>query len=462
LSYEVLDLIPFIPFPTGIATPSARDDFLSRHCEGQRPEAISECGSLRSYIEYDIVLIMEGRINPVASGTVTSPQGFRAGATYAGIKKSADGVLDLGILFSRVPCVATALFTNNKVKAAPLVLSQQRIQSGRAIGVVVNSGCANASTGEPGLVDAAEMAELAAESIEVSPEDVLVASTGVIGKRLPMELIREGMGRIVFSEEGGHELEKAMMTTDTVPKEIAVAVQVGGSKFTIGGVAKGSGMIHPDLATMLCFLTTDAAVDIDFLRSALRRAVTVSLNMVSIDGDTSTNDMVLIMANGLAGNETISSDSSLTDIFQQALNRVCIYLAKEIARDGEGASKLIEVTVKGAVNLDEARQAARTVVSSYLVKSAVHGNDPNWGRVMAAAGRSGVEMVESKVGLYIGDICLVKGGCPLPFNREELVGILRSDEVLIDLQLNLGNGDATAWGCDLSEEYVTINSQYTT
>ena len=424
--------------------------------------AISECGSLRSYIEYDIVLLMKTKINPVASGTVTSPQGFRAGATYAGMKKSADGVLDLGILFSRAPCIAAALFTRNKVKAAPVVLSQQHIQSGRARGVVVNSGCANASTGETGLADAAEMAELAAESIGVSPEDVLVASTGVIGERLPMELIREGMGHIVFSEEGGHELEKAMMTTDTVPKEIAVAVQVDDSKFTIGGVAKGSGMIHPDLATMLCFLTTDAAVGIDFLRSALRRAADVSFNMVSIDGDTSTNDMVLMMANGLAGNETISSDSSLAGIFQQALNQVCIYLSKEIARDGEGANKLIKVTVKGAVNLDDARQAARTVVSSYLVKAAVHGNDPNWGRVMAAAGRSGVEMVESKVDLYIGDICLVKGGCPLPFNREELVGILRSDEVLIGLQLNLGNGSATAWGCDLSEEYVTINSQYTT
>ncbi|MBA7651067.1 Arginine biosynthesis bifunctional protein ArgJ [subsurface metagenome] len=254
----------------------------------------------------------------------------------------------------------------------------------------------------------------------------------------------------------------AIMTTDTIPKETAVAARVDGSEFIIGGVAKGSGMIHPDLATFLCFLTTDAAVDIDFLKSALRKAADISFNMVSIDGDTSTNDMVLIMANGLAGNEPILSGSRQADIFQQALDQVCLYLAKSIARDGEGASKLIEVTVKGAVNLDEARLAARTVVNSPLVKAAVHGNDPNWGRIVAAVGRSGVEVVESKIDLYIGGIWLVKDGCPLPFNREEVVNVLRNVEVSIGLQLNLGSGDATAWGCDLSEEYVTINSQYTT
>jgi len=403
---------------------------------------------------------MEAKIEFIPEGTVTSPKGFQAGATCAGIKKEAKHGLDLGILFSGAPCVATALFTTNKVKAAPIVLCQERLQGGRAVAVVVNSGCANAFTGKQGLRDAAEMAGLAAEKIGVSPEDVLVASTGVIGEELPMKLIRTGIGQIVPSTEGGHSLVEAMMTTDTVPKE--VAARVVGSEFTIGGITKGSGMIHPDLATMLCFLTTDAAIDLDFLKLALRKAVDISFNMVSIDGDTSTNDMVLVMANGLAGNRPIARDSRQAGVFQQALDQVCLYLAKSIARDGEGASKLIEVTVSGAPTVAEARLAARTIVSSPLVKTAVYGNDPNWGRIVAAVGRSGVEVVESKVDLYIGDICVVKEGTPLPFDKRSVVEVLRGSEVSIDLNLNLGMASATAWGCDMSEEYVTINSQYTT
>jgi len=252
------------------------------------------------------------------------------------------------------------------------------------------------------------------------------------------------------------------MTTDTVPKETAVSVSSGESQFTIGGVTKGSGMIHPNLATMLCFLTTDAAVDIDFLKLALRRAADISFNMVSVDGDTSPNDTVLIMANGLAGNEPISPGSQLAGAFQQALDQVCIYLAKCIARDGEGASRLVGVTVSGAPSVAEARLAARTVVSSPLVKAAVHGGDPNWGRIVAAVGRSGVEVVESKIDLYIGQVCLVEGGRPLPFDEQSVVRVLKQSEVPIALHLNLGTSTATAWGCDLSEEYVTINSEYTT
>ena len=403
---------------------------------------------------------MEAKIEFIASGSVTSAQGFHAGATGAGIKKK--DALDLGILFSEAPCVATALFTTNKIKAAPVVLCQQRLQSGRAVAVVVNSGCANACTGEQGLRDAAAMAELAAGGIGVSSEEVLVASTGVIGLPLPMALIRAGIDQIVLSGDGGHELARAMMTTDTLPKEAAVAVSVDDSEFIIGGVAKGSGMIHPNLATLLCLLTTDATVDIGFLKLALRKAVDVSFNMVSIDGDTSPNDMVLIMANGLAGNETILQDGNQASAFQQALDQVCIYLAKRIAGDGEGASKLIEVTVSGAPSIAEARLAARTVVSSPLVKAAIHGSDPNWGRIMAAVGRSGVEVVESKIDLYIGNICLTRAGHRLPFDKEGVVSVLRSPEVPIGLQLNLGTATATAWGCDLSEEYVTINSQYMT
>lgn len=405
---------------------------------------------------------METKIEFIASGNVTSPRGFHAGATYAGIKRKASDVLDLGILFSEASCVATALFTTNRIKAAPVVLSQQCLQSGRALAVVVNSGCANAFTGEQGLADAAEMAELTAKNIGVSPEDVLVASTGVIGQQLPMELIKAGIKQVVLAVDGGRKLARAMMTTDTVPKQTAVAVRVGDVEFTIGGVAKGSGMIHPNLATLLCFLTTDAAVDIDFLKFALLKAADVSFNMVSIDGDTSPNDMMLIMANGLAGNKPISQGSRQADAFQQALDQLCIYLAKCVARDGEGATKLIEVTVSGAPSAAEARLAARAVVSSPLVKAAIHGGDPNWGRIMAAVGGSGVEVVESKIDLHIGNICLVKAGCPLFFDKKELVRVLRSSEVPINLRLNLGTAIATAWGCDLSEKYVTINSRYIT
>ncbi len=405
---------------------------------------------------------MEAKIEFINGGTVTSPRGFCAGATCAGIKKPAGDVLDLGILFSEAPCTTAGLFTTNRIKSAPVVLCQERLKTGRALAVAANSGCANASTGKQGLGDAARMAALAASAIGAAPEDVLVASTGVIGEPLPVKLIEDGINQIVLTGEGGHELAKAIMTTDTFPKETAVAVRVGETEFTIGGVAKGSGMIHPDLATMLCFLTTDASPDLDFLRSALRKAADVSFNMVSVDGDTSPSDTVLIMANGMAGNEPVSQDSPQADAFQQALDLVCVHLAKSIARDGEGATKLIEVTVSGAIDATEARLAARTVVSSPLVKAAVYGCDPNWGRILAAVGRCGAEVVESSIDLSIGDIPLVRGGIPLPFSRQAVVQTLGGSEVPISLNLNLDSGSATAWGCDLSEEYVVINSQYTT
>jgi len=403
---------------------------------------------------------METRVEFIPSGGVTSPKGFLAGATSAGIRSKAGDRLDLGILSSEVHCAAVAVFTTNQIKAASVVLCQKRLQGGRAVAVVVNSGCANACTGESGMADAVEMTDLTAGRIGVSPDYVLVASTGVIGERLPMERIRAGVGQVVLKADGGHELATAIMTTDTVPKE--VAVRAGEDGFVIGGMAKGSGMIHPELATMLCFLTTDASVDADFLRLALREAVDISFNMVTVDGDTSPNDMVLIMANGLAAGEAIIPGSRQGEIFQQALNQVCINLAKAIARDGEGAGRFIEVTVSGAASVADARSAARTIVGSPLVKAAVHGSDPNWGRVVAAVGRSGAAVVETKINLYMGDICLLNDGCPRRFDRGEVVKLLSNCEVSIALNLNLGSAQATAWGCDLSEEYVTINSQYTT
>ena len=399
---------------------------------------------------------MDAKIETIPEGTVTSPEGFFAGATSAGISKKAEDKPDLGVLFSEAPCVAAGVFTTNRIKAAPVVLSQQRLKRGKAGAVVVNSGCANACTGEQGVRDAAKMAELTAEGIGMSPEEVLVASTGVIGVPLPMKRIAPAIEQVVLSRDGGHELARAMMTTDTFAKETAVRVRTGSSEFTIGGVAKGAGMIHPDLATLLCFLTTDAAVELEFARTALKKAVDVSFNMISIDGDTSPNDMVLLLANGRAGGNVPPR------AFAQGLEQVCIFLAKCVAADGEGATRLIEVTVSGARNLAEARLAARTIVSSSLVKAAVHGADPNWGRIMAALGRSGVEVNEAKTDLYLGNIAVVKAGVPLPFNKRGVIKLLEGKEVAIRLNLNLGSASATAWGCDLSEEYVTINSRYMT
>lgn len=401
---------------------------------------------------------MKESIDLIPGGGVTSPRGFLAGATNAGIKTDNSGRLDLGILYSEVSCTAAAIFSTNKIKAAPIILSQQKLQKNRVRAVVINSGCANSNTGKQGLLDAQKMGELAALHVGVIPDEVQVSSTGVIGTYLPMERIRSGIEKIILSTEGGHELAQAIMTTDTVPKEVAVRA----GDFIIGGMAKGSGMIHPDLATMLCFLTTDADVDIDILKKTLKESADVSFNMLSVDGDNSTNDTMLIMANGKAGGEKVVEGSSQAEVFREALQKVCIQLTKEIARDGEGATKLIEVVVCGAANDKEARMAARTIVSSSLVKAAVHGSDPNWGRVVAAAGRSGVELITDKLELEIGNICLVSGGEPVPYDKDKVVKHMDGHEVLMKLDLNIGNGEATAWGCDLSEEYVTINSDYTT
>jgi len=395
----------------------------------------------------------------IPSGTITSAKGFLAGAIHAGIKTKDE--LDLAILYSELPCIAVGLFTSNRIKSAPVILSQKHLLRKQAQAIVVNSGCANACLGEQGIAAASEMASLTARKLAIKAEDVLVASTGITGIPLPMDRIRYGIKETELNEDEGHDFTKAIMTTDTRPKEIAVRVDVEGSKFIIAGVAKGAGMIHPNLATMLCFISTDALVNADFLQSSLQEAVNTSFNMISIDGDTSPSDCVFLLANGLAGNKTISFDNG--EAFQEALDEVCLYLAKSIVRDGEGATKLIEVTVEGAIKQAEARQAARTIVSSPLVKAAIHGNDPNWGRIVAALGRSGIELIEDKLDVYLDNICVMKQGCSAPFNKEEMsTALSHSDNVLIRICLNLGEGTATAWGCDLSEEYVTINSIYTT
>lgn len=406
---------------------------------------------------------MSIKFETISDGGVTSPLGFSAGATYAGIKKKSKDVLDLSLLYSEIPCITSAVFTNNKIKAAPVLLDRQKLdKQGKAQAIVINSGCANACTGEQGMSAAKATADFASRTLGISSDLIMVASTGVIGVQLPVDKIQAGLAKIVLSVEGGNDLTHAIMTTDTRPKKIAIKVESSGVKFTIGGTCKGAGMIHPDMATMLCFLTTDAAVDSSFLKVALKDAVDTSFNMISVDGDTSTNDTVLLMASGLAGNNTIISSSDLADVFQQALNQVCLYLAKCIARDGEGATRLIEVVVNGANSLKDARLAVRTITSSPLVKTAVHGCDPNWGRIIAAVGRSGAEVVPEKADVYIGEMCLMKNGLPLAFDKKTASQYLNQEEVLLRVELNIGQASATGWGCDLSQEYVVINSEYTT
>lgn len=368
----------------------------------------------------------------------------------------------MAILFSDDPCMVAGVFTTNKVKAAPVLLCQNRIARGNSQALVANSGCANACTGQLGAANAGQMAVSAARKLGVGTSDVMVASTGVIGTQLPMEKIQRGIDRIEMSPDGGHNLAQAIMTTDTVPKEIAVEFEFEGKKITLGGVAKGAGMIHPNMATMLCFLTTDAAIEQNFLQEMLQRAVDVSFNMITVDGDTSTNDTVLLMANGVAGNSTLHKDAPNAVVFQNALDDVCIYLARCIARDGEGSTKLIEAIVEGALSDAEARLAARTIVGSPLVKTAVYGSDPNWGRVVAAAGRSGAELVESKVDLYLDELCLMQAGSPLSFDVEVAQSLMKKEDVCFRICLNLGDGRATAWGCDLTEQYIALNGDYTT
>ncbi|MBM3149389.1 MAG: bifunctional glutamate N-acetyltransferase/amino-acid acetyltransferase ArgJ [Chloroflexi bacterium] len=401
---------------------------------------------------------MDYRIKNIEAGTVTSVQGFVAGAFEAGIKKQ--NVLDLAILYSKTPCTAAAVYTTNFIKSAPVLINQQHLRDRKAQAIVVNSGCANACTAERGMADAEEMARSAAKKLGIAPLDVLIASTGVIGIPLPMDKINKGIDKVALTEDGGHELARAMMTTDTFAKEIAIQVEAEPKGFTIGGVAKGAGMIHPNMATMLCFLATDAVVDAKFLQSALRKAVDSSFNMISVDGDTSPSDMVAILANGLARNQPLNKKNG--EFFQKALDEVCLYLAKSIARDGEGATKLIEVVVEGATSKTEARLAARIIASSPLVKTAIHGNDPNWGRVVSALGRSGAKVIEAKLDAYLNHICVMKQGHPLSFDKQQASASLNSKEVLLRVNLNLGQGKAIAWGCDLSAEYVNINSAYTT
>ena len=405
---------------------------------------------------------MAAMIELIQGGSVTSAKGYLAGGTYAGIKTAGDETLDLGILMSESPAAVAGTFSTNKVLSPSLILTRERVAGGSSRAVVANSGCANCCVGEQGLRDAEEMAALAAGQAGVDPDEVLVCSTGVIGVELPMALVRQNMGNVELTENGGDHFARAIMTTDSRPKEMAVSFEVSGRRVTMGGAAKGVGMIHPDMATMLCFVATDAPVEQGFLRDALRESVDASFNMIDVDGDQSTNDTVLVFANGAAGGDEISVGSPSADVFQEALTYVCTALAKELVRDGEGAQRLIESVVEGSGSLEEARTAAREVAGSLLVKAMVHGRDPNWGRVMMALGKSGIDFEESNVDLFINDIHIVHKGVAIPYLKDAVISTMSVPEVRFRINLNVGDSAATAWGCDLTEEYVTFNSAYST
>ncbi len=406
---------------------------------------------------------MAGPITHVDGGTITTARGFRAGGAYVGIKTYSEDKMDMGMLLSDTPCSVAGVFTKSTLVSPSVTLNRETLGAGAPVrGLVVNSGIANAGVGEQGYIDAKEMAAVAAAGLGVKPAEVLVFSTGVIGVELPMTLIKKGVDEIQLAEDGGNSLARAMMTTDTRTKEAGVSVNLGGAEINICGVAKGSGMIHPNMATMLCFVATDAAVEQDFLRAILPDVADTTLNMLTIDGDTSTNDSLLVLANGAAGNSPISGGSADAEVFKEALTDVLVQLTRQLARDGEGATRLIVAEVRGARNAADARLAAKTIASSLLVKSAVYGADPNWGRLIMALGRCGAETVESKIDLYINGVCIMESGRPVPFHRDAVVALMRGDEVTFGVNLNLSDGQATAWGCDLTEEYVVINSAYTT
>ncbi|MBI4494463.1 MAG: bifunctional glutamate N-acetyltransferase/amino-acid acetyltransferase ArgJ [Chloroflexi bacterium] len=392
---------------------------------------------------------------------VTAPQGYLAGSIAAGIKATA-GRLDLGMLVSERPAAVAGTFTTSSFAAAPVLVSRERVARGRAVGVVFNSGCANACTGERGLSDARQMAELAARKVGAPAEVMLVASTGVIGVPLPMEKIVAGLERLELTRQGGPQAALSIMTTDSRPKLLAVEFEADGRRYRVGGMAKGAGMIHPNMATMLAFVTTDVAVEPSLLQRLLRQSVGASFNMISVDRDTSTNDSVYLFANGAAGGPMLAEGSPAAAAFSAALDVVCGYLAQAIAGDGEGATRLIEVEVRGAYTLADARAAARAVAGSNLVKAAIHGADPNWGRVLGAIGYSTAQVDPGRTSVALAGQVVAEGGVGVPFDRAAVRELLQTERVRIEVDLGLGDARALAWGCDLTEQYVVENSEYTT
>ena len=394
-------------------------------------------------------------------GSVTTPRGFTACGIRCGIKEQGK---DLALIRSDVPAAVAALYTTNKIVAAPVILSREKSAAGTAQAVIVNSGNANACTGEQGRRDAREMVALVARHLGLEESQVLIASTGVIGRTLPMEKIRTGIAAAAraLSSDGGVDAAEAIMTTDTRAKHFSVSFEIEGKPCTIGAICKGSGMINPHMATTINVLTTDVAITPNLLQEALRECVDVSLNALTVDGTMSTNDTIFLLANGLAENPHIAERGAAFETFLSALQAICIEMAKELARDGEGATKLITVTVEGAKNRQEAMRAAKEIANAALVKTAVYGKDPNWGRVAAAVGGCQVEVDPEALTIEFAGLAVAKNGGAISYDETAMRDALEKDHVPIKVRLGTGPAAATVFTCDLTHEYITINAEYTT
>lgn len=400
----------------------------------------------------------------IDGGSIITPKGFSAGGVHCGLKKTERH--DIGAILCEVDATAAAVYTTSVFQAAPLKVSRESLVDGKLRAVVVNSGNANACTGEQGEADAYAMRAAMASHLGVAEQDVAVASTGVIGELLKMDCVNEGIAalpaRLSNSAVGAEDFTQAILTTDLVKKEACVSVLVDGKEVVIAGAAKGSGMIHPNMATMLAFMTTDANIEQVALHQLMRQATDLTFNMITVDGDTSTNDMLISMASGLADNNILNPSHPDWDAFAEAFTYVCQELAMAIARDGEGATRLVEVVVQGAVSDVSASIIAKTVVGSSLVKTAIFGADANWGRIIAAVGRAGEPVNPEQVDIQLGSITVLKGSRPVGFDEEEALAYLKGDTVRIFVDLHGGSGKATAWGCDLTYDYVRINAAYRT
>ena len=396
-------------------------------------------------------------------GGICAPKGFLANGIHVGIRKN-PSKLDLALIYSEVPTFSAGVFTTNKAKAAPVIITQEHLKLGKIQAIIINSGNANACTGEIGFLHAKQMVNKTASNLKLDPNLIGVASTGVIGVTLPIDKIISGIDELTKDlNQNSIAASKAIMTTDTFPKSIAIELNICGKKVYIGGMAKGSGMIHPNMATMLGFITTDVSINQEVLQYTLTKINNDTFNMITVDGETSTNDMVLLISNGMAQNPEINSIHDPDwKIFYEGLKNVCQYLSKEIARDGEGATKLIEVQVNNATTEEQAKIAARTICSSPLIKSAIYGEDANWGRIVNALGYSGIDLELNSLSVSLGNLSLFKEGEAINFSEMEAKEILKQKSIIIHINLGLGNKSATAWGCDLTHDYVNINASYRT
>lgn len=393
---------------------------------------------------------------------VTFAKGFTAAGVKAGIKKS--GNLDVAVIYTKTQAVVAGTFTQNKVAAAPVYVSKEVVATGTAHAIVANAGCANACTGQQGLDDAHKMAQIAADELGVNADDVIVGSTGVIGVNLPMDKLEAGIKDAVanLSADGSDNAGRAIITTDTHSKSVTCEFELSGKTVRMGAIAKGSGMIRPNMATMLCYITTDIAIDQALLQKAVSGCVEKSFNMISVDGDMSTNDMVIVLANGEANNAKITEENADYQIFFEKLMMLCTELAKQIAADGEGASKFLTINVRGAKSFADAKTVGMAIANSPLVKTAFFGEDPNWGRVICAVGYSGADMVPEKTVVKFGGITIFANGTGATYDEKALAHVMKQKDIVIDIELNMGQEDATVWSCDLSYEYVKINGEYHT